>query len=374
MSKFFKALEKADQERETVASTVVADPAVTPASPTTPPPAPPARPTPPPAPAPPPQRAAPPAPPTAPPTSAPKTTPAPAPPPPLVEPIAAPAAPAATPSPFVAPPAPRPAYGAPIAREATHTGRRGFAWQIEPGSHAEAGDIDDHLVSLLEPTSFAAEQYRAVRLAIETAHRERGTRVVAVASPGRGDGKTITVLNLAGALAQDSGARVVLVEADLRHPSVSRYLGLPVGRGLSSYLPDATMALDAVLQRPSSIAFTVITAGTASSMPYELLKSPRLAALITELRQQFDYVLVDTPPALPNPDVGILRDLVDGFVLVVRANRTPRETLSDTLGVLGRQRTLGLVFNDDDRTGLANGQSESGWRRFVPRPLGATRG
>jgi len=387
VSKFFKALEKADQERETVASTVVAEPAETPASPTTPPPAPPARPTPPPAP--PAQRAAPPVPPTAPPTAAPKTTPAPAPPPPPVEPIAtplapaapaapaapvAPAAPAATPSPFVAPPAPRPAYGAPIAREATHSGRRGFAWQMEPSSHAEAGDIDDHLVSLLEPTSFAAEQYRAVRLAIETAHRERGTRVVAVASPGRGDGKTITVLNLAGALAQDSGARVVLVEADLRHPSVSRYLGLPAGRGLSSYLPDATMALDAVLQRPSSIAFTVITAGTASSMPYELLKSPRLAALITELRQQFDYVLVDTPPALPNPDVGILRDLVDGFVLVVRANRTPRETLSDTLGVLGRQRTLGLVFNDDDRTGLANGQSESGWRRFVPRPLGATRG
>jgi capsular exopolysaccharide synthesis family protein len=379
VSKFFKALEKADQERETVASTVVAEPAETPASPTTPPPAPPARPTPP-APAPPAQRAAPPAPPappTAPPTAAPKTTPAPAPPPPPVEPIAAPvapAAPAATPSPFVAPPTPRPAYGAPIVREATHSGRRGFAWQMEPSSHAEAGDIDDHLVSLLEPTSFAAEQYRAVRLAIETAHRERGTRVVAVASPGRGDGKTITVLNLAGALAQDSGARVVLVEADLRHPSVSRYLGLPAGRGLSSYLPDATMALDAVLQRPSSIAFTVITAGTASSMPYELLKSPRLAALITELRQQFDYVLVDTPPALPNPDVGILRDLVDGFVLVVRANRTPRETLSDTLGVLGRQRTLGLVFNDDDRTGLANGQSESGWRRFVPRPLGATRG
>ena len=245
---------------------------------------------------------------------------------------------------------------------------------MEPSSHTEAGDIDDHLVSLLEPTSFAAEQYRAVRLAIETAHRERGTRVVAVASPGRGDGKTITVLNLAGALAQDSGARVVLVEADLRHPSVSRYLGLPAGRGLSSYLPDATMALDAVLQRPSSIAFTVITAGTASSMPYELLKSPRLAALITELRQRFDYVLVDTPPALPNPDVGILRDLVDGFVLVVRANRTPRETLSDTLGVLGRQRTLGLVFNDDDRTGLANGQNENGWRRFVPRPLGAARG
>ena len=247
---------------------------------------------------------------------------------------------------------------------------------MEPTSHTEAGEIDDHLVSLLEPTSFAAEQYRAVRLAIETAHRERGTRVVGVASPGRGDGKTITVLNLAGALAQASDARVVLVEADLRHPSVSRYLGLSAGRGLSSYLPDPTMGLDEVLQRPSSIAFSVITAGLASSMPYELLKSPRLTALIGELRQRFDYVLVDTPPALRIPDVGILRDLIDGFVLVMRANRTPRETLSDTLGVLGRQRTLGLVFNDDDRTGLptVDGHRESGWRRFVPGQLGATRG
>jgi capsular exopolysaccharide synthesis family protein len=258
------------------------------------------------------------------------------------------------------------------------SGRRGFGfgWQMEPAAHAETGEIDDHLVSLLAPTSFAAEQYRAVRLAIETSHRERGTRVVAVASPGRGDGKTITALNLAGALAQASDARVVLVEADLRHPTVSRYLGLPAARGLSSYLPDATMTLEAVLQRPASIAFAVITAGVQSSMPYELLKSPRLTALIAELRQRFDYVLVDTPPALPIPDVGILRDLVDGFVLVVRANRTPRETLSDTLGVLGRQRTLGLVFNDDDRTGAPRlgERAESGWRRFVPRPLGATRG
>jgi Mrp family chromosome partitioning ATPase len=75
------------------------------------------------------------------------------------------------------------------------------------------------------------------------------------------------------------------------------------------------MTLEAVLQRPPSIAFSVITAGAQSSMPYELLKSPRLAALVAELRERFDYVLVDTPPALPIPDVGILRDLVDGFVL-----------------------------------------------------------
>jgi capsular exopolysaccharide synthesis family protein len=375
VSKFFKALEKADQEREAKASVVTEPAAPAPAPPPAPPaakaapaapktpPAPTSRPAPTPTPTPAPAPT-----PIAAPTPAPKVEP-PAPAPVLREPVQAPAAP----SPFAAPPAPRPAYGAPVAREATPGGRRSFAaWQLEPAPHAETGEIDDHLVSLLAPTSFAAEQYRAVRLAIETSHRERGTRVVAVASPGRGDGKTITALNLAGALAQASDARVVLLEADLRHPMVSRYLGLPAARGLSSYLPDTTMALDTVLQRPATIAFSVITAGPQSSMPYELLKSPRLAALVAELRERFDYVLVDTPPALPIPDVGILRDLVDGFVLVVRANRTPRETLSDTLGVLGRPRTLGLVFNDDDRTTVPTlGERDgNGWRRFV----GAARG
>jgi len=111
-------------------------------------------------------------------------------------------------------------------------------------------------------------------------------------------------------------------------------------------------------------------------MPYELLKSPRLSALIGELRQRFDYVLVDTPPALPFPDVGILRDLVDGFIVVVRANRTPREHLAQTLSVMGRPRTLGLVFNDDERAGdpAFEPAGSGSWRRLVPGPLGTTRG
>jgi protein-tyrosine kinase len=276
------------------------------------------------------------------------------------------------PSPFKRP-EPRPmVYGAPVAREPGEM-RHGFAWQIDPAADTEAGEIDDHLVSLLEPTSFAAEQYRAVRLAIETLRRERGTRVVGVSSPGRGEGKTMTALNLAGALAQAPDARVVLVEADLRHPAAARYLGVSAPRGLSSYLLDHTMSLEAVLQRPPSIAFAVVPAGAASSMPYELLKSPRLAALLTELRARFDFVLVDTPPALPFPDVGILRDMVDGFVVVVRANRTPKEMLQDTMSVLGRPRTLGLVFNDDERSGVPafEADGEARWKRLMPRPLGA---
>ncbi len=310
--------------------------------------------------------------------------PAPAPPPARPEPVPSPFARPPVKPVAVEPPAPvavaeasapaRPVYGAPVARPAR--GRHAFAWQIEAAAGGESGDIDDHLVSLLEPTSFAAEQYRAARLAIETLHHERGTRVVGVASPGRGDGRTMTALNLAGALAQASQARVALVEADLRHPSVAGYLGLPGGRGLCGYLLDTSRTVDDVLHRPSSIAFAVLPAGPASSMPYELLKSPRMAALIDELRRRYDYVLVDTPSALPFPDVGILRNLVDGFVVVVRANHTPREHLAETLGVMGRPRALGLVFNDDERAGGPAPEPviAAGWRRLVPRPLGTTRG
>jgi capsular exopolysaccharide synthesis family protein len=340
VSKFFKALEKVEQERElaetpaaperpaasaasveapvepaTAAAAVAATPATAPAPAVTPPPV--------------------------------QSAPAPAP---------APAAAAAAPS----------VYGAPLAR--VGTGGRGFAWQLEGTIETEAGQIDDHLVSLLAPTSYAAEQYRAVRLAVETLHHERGTQVVALASPGRGEGRTMTALNLAGALAQASDARVALLEADLRHPAVARYLGLPAERGLSSYLLDTTMNVDAVLQRIPSIAFAVLPAGATSSMPYELLKSPRLVALLAELRQRYDYVLVDTPSALPFPDVSILRDLVDGFVVVARANRTPREQLNDTMALLGRPRMLGLVFNDDERSRVPSfdQSGELRWRRLMP--------
>ena len=276
------------------------------------------------------------------------------------------------------PPAPAPApsqptFGSPLARSKKNG--RGhaaiFDGEMPGGPAREAGQLDDHLVSLLEPTGFAAEQYRTVRLAIENFHRERGLHVVAISSPGRSEGKTISAINLAGALAQSPDARVALIDADLRHPRVADYLGLTVTRGLSEYLLDVALTPDDVIERPSSIAFSVVPAGAVSSMPYELLKSPRLTALFGALRTRFDYVVVDTPPVLSYPDVGIVRDAVDGFVLVVRANRTPREGLIDGLDTIGRHRVLGLVFNDDARNGMTmSHEPDAGWRKYFSFRLG----
>jgi capsular exopolysaccharide synthesis family protein len=280
-------------------------------------------------------------------------------------------------TPMTEPSAPAVKYGAPVVRDVstTRAHSQAFVVDVGPADGVEPGELDDHLVSVLEPTSFAAEQYRAARLAIETFRRERGTQIVGVSSPGRGDGKTITAINLAGALAQASDARVVLLDADLRHPGTAKYLGLPAGRGLSTYLLDNRTTLDDIVERPAGLTFAVIPAGPVSSMPYELLKSPRLASLLAALRDRFDYVMVDTPSVLPFPDVGILRDAVDGFVMIVRANRTTRELLRDSLNTIGRPRTLGLIYNDDDRSAISvsgDEGEEGGWKRYLA--IGGMRG
>jgi capsular exopolysaccharide synthesis family protein len=265
-----------------------------------------------------------------------------------------------------------PTFGASLARS-KRGGHAAIFDTAEPGApHREAGQLDDHLVSLLEPTGFAAEQYRTVRLAIENFRRERGLHIIAISSPGRREGKTISAINLAGALAQSPDARVALVDADLRHPRVADYLGITASRGLSGFLLDGSLTVDHVIEKPSSIAFSVVPAGAVSSMPYELLKSPRLAALFGALRTRFDYVVVDTPPVLAVPDVGILRDAVDGFVMVVRAHRTPREGLIDGLDTIGRHRVLGLVFNDDDRNAIqvSDSETDAGWRKYFSFRLG----
>jgi capsular exopolysaccharide synthesis family protein len=273
------------------------------------------------------------------------------------------------------PTVPASVYGAPVMRGNGDGHPLGVLLdEREPATFVEPGSLDDHLVSLLQPTSFAAEQYRTLRLAMETARQQHGTRVIGVTSPGRSDGKTITALNLAGALAQGSETRVVLVEADLRHPRVARALGLPERRGLSSYLVGDTASVDSVLERPEGLAFAVVLAGQPSSMPYELLKSAPFTTLMAALRERFDFVVVDTPPVRPFPDAGILRDLVDGFLLVVRAHRTPRETLREGIAAVGRSHTLGVIFNDDDQSGeTERGTPSQAWRRFVGFPREAVR-
>ncbi len=214
-------------------------------------------------------------------------------------------------------------------------------------SERESATPDERLVSLLARSSLEAEQYRGLRHIVE----EAGKHVVAVTSPTPRDGKTTTAINLAGALAQAPGTRVLLVEADLRQPRVADQLGLggSDGRGLADAIADDRLALPEVVQHLTDFNLSVLTAGRSPASPYEALKSSRLHGLLEEARRHHDYIVVDTPPVVPVPDCRLIARVVDALLIVVATHRTPRQLLQEALAALDPTKILGLVFNGDDR-------------------------
>ena len=220
-----------------------------------------------------------------------------------------------------------------------------------PPSLEGLDSVDEHLVSLLTPASFEAEQYRALRHIVEQLRRTANLKVIAVSSPCAGDGKTITAVNLAGALAQARDARVLLVDADLRQPAVDRVLTLsPMpGADLASAILNSSLGLQQITQPRPPFNLSVICAGEVPPSPYEFLKSPRLDELMEQAREQYDYIVVDTPPLTPIQDCRLIGRWVDGFLVVVTAHRTPRRLLEEALTTLDHTKILGIVFNEEDR-------------------------
>jgi capsular exopolysaccharide synthesis family protein len=218
------------------------------------------------------------------------------------------------------------------------------------GLEERASELDEHLVSLLAPTSFEAEQYRELRHAIEQLRKSVELSVIAVSSPVAADGKTTTAINLAGALAQAPDARVLLVDADLREPSLAAFLGIRdhAVPGLVDAILNTNLPLEAVTQAQPYLNLSVITAGRRPSAPYEILKSPRVRELFAETRQKYDYVIVDTPPLVSVPDGRVFGEWLDGFLIVVAAHRTPRKLLEEAFNLMEPSKILGLVFNGDD--------------------------
>jgi capsular exopolysaccharide synthesis family protein len=222
--------------------------------------------------------------------------------------------------------------------------------RLRPRTASRPQQPEEHLVSLLAPRSFEAEQYRVLGHVVEDMHRDAGLRMIAVTSPAVGDGKTTTAINLAGTLAQSPEARVLLVDADLRRHSVEEQLRLldPARPGLAEAIATPGLALADVTQLFPQFNLAVVPAGRCEDA-YEELRSERLAHLFREAREQYDYVVVDTPPVVPLPDCRALAKCVDGFVMIVAAHRTPQRLLEEALGVLEPAKLIGIVFNRNDR-------------------------
>ena len=201
------------------------------------------------------------------------------------------------------------------------------------------------LVAGLSPNSLAAEQYRQLRTRLAHAENAHALRSVLITSPQKGEGKSITAANLALTMAQELQRHVVIVEADLRKPSLQQLFGLTPGPGLAEVLSGAADLKDVMKFLPDH-NLTVIAAGTAPANPAELLGSTAMRRLLDQLRTRFDRVILDTPPVLPLADVAVLAPMVDGALLVVRAGVTPKPAIENALRGFDSSRLIGIVLNE----------------------------
>ncbi len=210
---------------------------------------------------------------------------------------------------------------------------------------AVSSGYDPLLVAAVATHSLTAEQYRTLRTRLVLLEEGRARRVLLVTSPAKGDGKSITAANLALTMAQEFNRQVVLVDADLRHPTAHALLGIPQQPGLVDVLGGSATLEDALVLLPDA-HLAVLPAGLPPAQPAELLGSASMRRTLEVLRSRFDRVIVDMPPVVPLADVGVLAPQCDGVLLIVRAGVTPKPLIERALGTFDAERLLGIVLNE----------------------------
>ncbi len=213
---------------------------------------------------------------------------------------------------------------------------------LEAGARPNGqGPAGGDLVMVNNPQSPPSEAYRILRTNLQFASIDEPVRTLLVTSADPSEGKTLTVANLAVALAQ-SGRRVVILDCDMHRPRLHRVFNAVNNVGVTSALLRESLDPTPFLQRTDVPNLRVMTTGPLPPNSAELLGSQRMHTLLTELRAQADFVLVDSPPVLALSDAPVISTQVDGVLLVVHAGRTRRETLKRAQAVL-RQVNANLV-------------------------------
>lgn len=199
------------------------------------------------------------------------------------------------------------------------------------------------LVFFTEPDSLAAEKFRFLGVRLRQLRQHRELKKVLVTSTIPEEGKSLVSANLAGALARRK-QKVLLIEGDLRRPTLAQHFGLGRLAGLAEWLQSGS-------QTPSNIyrlggpGFWFMPAGEPPANPLELMQGGRLSQLMTQLAGSFDWIIVDSPPILPLADTTVWARLTEGTLLVAREGKTQKTALKRGLEVLKKSDLLGIVLN-----------------------------
>ncbi len=203
----------------------------------------------------------------------------------------------------------------------------------------------------LERESPASEQYKMLREQVKRLRAESGIRSFSISSPVKRDGKTTVAVNLAAALSLDYEEKVLLIDGDLRAPSVHRYFNASESPGLTDYLACSTkMNLKNLVHETFVPGLRILPSGKPSHLASELLAKERMKQMIEQAQAEFPghHIIIDSPPILSTPDPLVIARHVDGVLLVMRAGKTPRDYLTKALQSLDSNKVMGVVLNGAD--------------------------
>lgn len=201
------------------------------------------------------------------------------------------------------------------------------------------------LFTVVDPMSNISEQFRTIRTNILYSSLDSQTQSIIVTSAGPSEGKSTTSANLAIAFAQ-SGMKTILVDADLRRPTVHRSFDTENNKGLSSLLSIRRMSLGEVIQPSDVRNLDLITSGPISPNPSELLASSRMRKVLHILKQEYDFIIFDVPPVGTVTDAQLIASQVDGAVFVVREEQTEKAGLERAAKLIEQvdSKILGTVY------------------------------
>lgn len=209
--------------------------------------------------------------------------------------------------------------------------------------------VNPHLVAITQPDSPYCEEYRSLRTHVLHKSQKQKLQSIVIASVGPSEGKSITALNLSWLLAQTSGVSTLVIDSDLRMPSLTDYLNIKAEIGLSEVL-EGTSSLEDSIIRLEPAGLHLLPGGRARSDVAELLSGAKFKEILREAYTMFDYVIIDAPPLGIFTDAAVLINHADGAILVVRADHTSYKDIERVLESLPREKMLGAILNQSEET------------------------
>jgi capsular exopolysaccharide synthesis family protein len=214
-------------------------------------------------------------------------------------------------------------------------------------------DPDEKLIVHPAASRTGIERYRRIAATLHHLQQERGVKVLMIASAAMGEGKTLTSANLALTLSESYRRKVLLIDADLRRPSLTAIFKLQQSRGLSERLRGDADGPLTVLEMSDLLA--LLPAGRPDSDPMAGLTSSRMRRILEQASASYDWVILDTPPIGLQPDAGLLAAMVEAALLVVGVGIAPAASVESAIETIGRSKIVGAVLNrvEEDATSEA---------------------